>query len=144
METSTVEQRVANGARWLDENFPGWEARVNPDTLLMHDGSRCICGQVFEEERKNLDLYMYDGYSYASAHLFREAIAWLETTDDGRFTSYGALDQSMAYRLGFTIAYHPVSNGGGLSQQWGTLQEVWTKLLHDRSMERWAQGILEA
>jgi hypothetical protein len=49
----TVEERVANGARWLDENFPGWEKRINIKTLDLENGQSCICGQVFKRKAAN-------------------------------------------------------------------------------------------
>ena len=42
-----VNVRVRNGARWLDENFPGWVDRIDLETLNLSNGESCICGQVF-------------------------------------------------------------------------------------------------
>lgn len=41
---------VARGAAWLDENFPGWERRVDLSILDISDPALCICGQVVPQE----------------------------------------------------------------------------------------------
>lgn len=45
--------RVKRGARWLDENFPGWEKRIDTTTLDLANGETCICGQVFKKRQRN-------------------------------------------------------------------------------------------
>jgi hypothetical protein len=86
----SVQQRVRNGARWLDENFPGWMDRINLDTLALDDANTCICGQVFNEDAKewNNDMKGF-GYWYAEKTLFSEANAWIlgsvPKRDDGTY-----------------------------------------------------------
>lgn len=46
MTDSTVEARVAQGAAWLDTNFPGWERVIDLATLDLADGGVCILGQI--------------------------------------------------------------------------------------------------
>lgn len=41
----TNEERVAQGAAWLDERVPGWEQKVDTDTLVM--ASNCVADEVF-------------------------------------------------------------------------------------------------
>lgn len=67
----TVEERVDNGWRWLDENFPGWQERVNIFNLYLNEATRCICGQLFRGKGG------YSGYEYAERHLFAEANSWI-------------------------------------------------------------------
>lgn len=43
---STPEERVARGAAWLDANHPGWEARINLDTLACLSPLHCVMTQV--------------------------------------------------------------------------------------------------
>lgn len=74
--TLSAAQRVRNGARWLDENFPGWEDRINIATLSLEDGNNCICGQVFAGRARRLNSAM-SGYTYAEDHLFAEANSWI-------------------------------------------------------------------
>jgi hypothetical protein len=45
----TPEQRVANGAAWLDEDRPGWESKIDLARLDIASGIDCICGQVFAD-----------------------------------------------------------------------------------------------
>lgn len=46
--TLTVEERVANGVRWLDENAPEWRSKVDPAQLDMISSCQCVLGQVYE------------------------------------------------------------------------------------------------
>ncbi len=48
---STVEERVAAGAAWLDANEPGWERRIDLATLEVADGCRCVLAQIMPEHR---------------------------------------------------------------------------------------------
>ncbi len=64
--------RVKRGAKWLDENFPGWESRIKPKTLDLADGKQCICGQVFKGKKRGVS-----GYAYATVTLFSEANKWI-------------------------------------------------------------------
>lgn len=42
----TAAERVACGATFMDEQFPGWVSRVNPEVLDIDDGRDCVFGQV--------------------------------------------------------------------------------------------------
>lgn len=44
---STISERVARGAAWLDENKPEWWRRVSLIELEMASPCRCVLGQVF-------------------------------------------------------------------------------------------------
>jgi hypothetical protein len=39
-------QEVKAAAKWLDQKYPGWAERVDPDTLYMIKGSECVAGQL--------------------------------------------------------------------------------------------------
>jgi hypothetical protein len=116
MQLST-EERVANGARWLDEKFPGWESRIDPGTLDLTSGHHCICGQVFDEraEQSGVD----NGFNYATIHLFTQAVSWLGTVIDDEPTLFGA-----ARAMGF------IDHG---SETYDKLQEAWVDLLKERA-----------
>ena len=84
----TVKQRVNRGWRWLDENFPGWQERVNIETLSMVSGEDCICGQLFGDAMRkansspdNLTKHaghkFVHGYDYTERTLFTEANSWV-------------------------------------------------------------------
>lgn len=47
------ERTVANGARWLDTQKPGWYRLVNTSEINLHDNRHCILGQVFGPEASN-------------------------------------------------------------------------------------------
>jgi hypothetical protein len=70
---TTASERVARGARWLDE-FIGeeWVNRIDPDTLNLESDVSCICGQVFEVNGANLS-----GFTFAERTLFTEANSWI-------------------------------------------------------------------
>lgn len=43
----TIEQRVAAGAAWLDENRPDWMDRIFLNSLDVSDCTLCVLGQVY-------------------------------------------------------------------------------------------------
>ena len=46
---STIEERVARGAAWLDSELPGWVAEIDLNRLVLSSPCRCICGQLYGE-----------------------------------------------------------------------------------------------
>lgn len=50
MNPTTAEEAAANGAQLLDEQYPGWHNKVDPDTLDIADTCQCICGQLGQYE----------------------------------------------------------------------------------------------
>lgn len=44
---STVAERVAAGAAWLDENRPRWEDYIDLERLMLDDEEDCILGQLY-------------------------------------------------------------------------------------------------
>lgn len=49
-----MRERVRRGAEYLDERDPGWHRRINPDTLELGSGDRCVLGQLHGEFRLGL------------------------------------------------------------------------------------------
>lgn len=43
----TIEQRVADGAAWLDEKYPQWFDKIDLGILDMGSCTRCVLGQVY-------------------------------------------------------------------------------------------------
>ena len=39
-------ERVARGAAYMDENYPGWERKINLEILNVASPNSCICGQA--------------------------------------------------------------------------------------------------
>jgi hypothetical protein len=73
----TPEERVSNGAYWLDENFPGWADRINVEDLSLSSAENCICGQLFRDQDVGED-YNLSGFEFAHKTLFSEANSWIE------------------------------------------------------------------
>lgn len=46
--------RAGRGAAYLDEADPGWQTRLNPATLELADGARCVLGQLHGGFRSGL------------------------------------------------------------------------------------------
>ena len=47
--------RVLKGAHYLDDVAPGWYWRVDPDTIDLTSGDKCVLGQVFGYYRDTPD-----------------------------------------------------------------------------------------
>ena len=43
---SIIEERVAVGVEWLNENYPNWREQIDPARLQMSDPCHCILGQL--------------------------------------------------------------------------------------------------
>jgi hypothetical protein len=46
---STSAKRVARGAAFMDEFYPGWERKVDVTILDISSPDQCICGQVIPD-----------------------------------------------------------------------------------------------
>lgn len=57
---SSIEERVAAGARWLDEHRPGWVDRIDLETLDLGDPCRCVLGQEYGNYTFALDEILDD------------------------------------------------------------------------------------
>jgi hypothetical protein len=43
---ATIAERVARGAAYLDEREPGWDERIDLETLDLYAPCRCVLGQL--------------------------------------------------------------------------------------------------
>jgi hypothetical protein len=61
------------GAALLDQKIPGWEHRIDPETLEMGDPRHCVVGQIcgFYRPRFYGILQMSDNINVEVAHGFR-------------------------------------------------------------------------
>jgi hypothetical protein len=60
----TIAARVQRGAMLLDNKYPGWAARVNPEMLRMSDCGQCVLGQLFGHYHTGLlELRLLDSLS---------------------------------------------------------------------------------
>jgi hypothetical protein len=144
MMQATQKERVALGAQWLDSIVPGWETRINVDTLELKSSFRCICGQVFRgaaisEDDENAEEET-SGFQYACQTLFTQAIEWLRAEfnieTQSMFLNRGFLSDvpSIASALGF-VAPHNVSFYDQ-TRDMDALEREWRLLLADRAKER--------
>jgi hypothetical protein len=132
MAKLTIKGRVANGARWLDENFPGWEERIDPKTLMIWSGYDCICGQLFADEaKKSRAKGVENGYDWARSHLFYQANSWIsEMVGEATVRKFawnnegGQRSIAVAKVLGFS---------GGDDATSDQLEKSWKKLLKYRA-----------
>jgi hypothetical protein len=99
---------------------PGWESRVDLGTLKISSGLKCICGQVFEEDRSDNE----NGYGYFERTLASEGVAWLDAKGIGAFYAGAA--------LGFDVEIYYGDNERTLGQQWCNLEEAWTAEIKSR------------
>lgn len=108
-----LQARVSSGAKFLDENNPGWREKVDPSALEMHSCKGCVLGQLFDELAQ--DSFCNNGFEYG-------AIKFL--------TQNGRPDIGATRDLGFDI---PDSYAwdvdyvkwGGVA--WETLTDLWIK-----------------
>lgn len=58
MTHPVIAERVAAGAKLLDDKLPGWRARIKPDMLNMSSCHYCILGQLLGMfgERSSVEL----------------------------------------------------------------------------------------
>jgi hypothetical protein len=139
--------RVKRGAKWLDQNVPGWERRINVRTLDLENGSSCICGQVFKKEAKTSGHAYMTGFGWVRNNLFTEANSWVSTIVGPVYEPYEKpyeikrLHRADRVAIGLGFQDGKVSTDG---QTWSPfkgdrvvisfdlLQEAWLKLLRER------------
>lgn len=138
--------RAKRGARWLDEEFPGWEERINTRTLDLGRGEKCICGQVFQKKAGRSRKFS-DGFEYAEDTLFTEANAWInaivkmETKKQGLHSdSWNERAERVGIALGFQAGSIRWTRGSGrnitdgVDVDYGDLQLAWENLLAKRAV----------
>jgi hypothetical protein len=143
----TVEERVDNGWRWLEENFPGWHARIDRDTLDLAGSQNCICGQVFgdaaEANPGACGTLTPSGYKLADKTLFAEANGWISTlvaqdpagtlviTETGELSgwteAHDRRSAAVAISLGFLAADHDPAD----RRRYDGLQAEWQRRLDE-------------
>jgi hypothetical protein len=146
MTDSTYKERVARGAQWLDCIVPGWEQRIDVETLELVSAQRCICGQLFAKEAFALarNGEYYSGFSYAKDTLFSEAISWLRSTYGVSQVSLDpSYDESQSPRtliageLGFAVLYsQDTSAYEERDEEMNALEAEWRLLLAERAKRR--------
>lgn len=89
---STIAQRVEAGAAWLDGVYPGWDEHVDPWSLDMAHGERCILGQL-----GNSNKY------YVGVLAYREEAHWTIQSTYGVVADMHHLDYDSVVDYGFVV-----------------------------------------
>lgn len=100
--------RAAKGAELLDEVRPGWEDRVNPDSLNMYNTSWCVLGQLEGDYDFAVHTLLKLSYQASWVHGFHIPLSEVPPSPPG-----GATTESM------TEVYRP-------------LTEAWRALIAER------------
>jgi hypothetical protein len=113
-----VQERVARGARWLDEVSPGWRDAMALRTFDLANGCQCVLGQVFAEAAAPAG----SGYDYALSNFV--------TRDE----LVACPEWPAAH--GFTLE-HPGARWSQESLQlqaaeWAALEAEWSSVIHGR------------
>lgn len=138
--TTLVSERVAAGAAWLDKVDPGWEFKVDPNTLSMKDGCRCVCGQVFAEVANSPD-HFYSGYAYVRDVLrpqyAPQAPGWPAWSMQHGFTYDGRQvnDTWKALVAGNADSDHMALYRRAEQRLWEELRTAWQLLIEARRAE---------
>jgi hypothetical protein len=120
---STITERVAAGAAWLDANRPGWVERIDLDTLDLGDPCRCVLGQDFAA----------DSQGYTSGF-----DAGLVAVTDGGLTEDG-------YRHAADAGFYAVADlsdndddddGFRMNKEYRELTDAWRALIRERRAAR--------
>lgn len=100
---STIEERVARGAAFLDEKLPGWwqKEQISLNRLDLSDGCGCVVGQLYEPRAHADDTET--GFEAAID------VAWLD------------LDYPIAVANGFYAAFH--GGPAGAAAEYARLDE---------------------
>lgn len=112
-----TEERVERGARLLDEIAPGWETRINLETLDLESTYSCICGQLFAENGRTSELsqgpsFYQSGFDWFACTLYEQGAAWAKALGAKAHTS----------QFGFDIE----------AEEYEELQDAWIDLIKDR------------
>jgi hypothetical protein len=143
---NAAKTRVCRGARWLDENFPGWEERIDLDSLQLTSAYKCICGQLFEKEGAALKPDV-TGFNYAVNHLFAQANSWISETVGMKPVvgpigyRYGVRNERsdrVAKALGFHDGACKIKRTKSDSYwvSYSALEQAWRDLLGERALIR--------
>lgn len=106
---TAVEERVAQGVRWLDAVRPGWESKIQTKDLDLANPDKCVLGQVFADQRADDAATWYRGYNWTVDNL----LSYDEAADCG-FDAHTGLDVSSI-------------------TQFAALERAWLKVLAERA-----------
>jgi hypothetical protein len=108
----SIEERVANGVRWLDEHAPAnWRQLIDVEKLGMRNADSCVLGQVFSPANRRKSGSSDDwslGFYWAG---------WKFGTDVTEISQFG-----------FTVPWDGTSFEER-QRTWDALHEEWTRVL---------------
>lgn len=113
---ATLNERVLDGALWLDNYRPGWAAEIDTDELRMQSACNCVLGQL-------------DGGDAAGYYQFLKKLAESQTGAPWGLSGYVATE-AWSQDHGFTI--NEDIWPADIEDVWGELRDYW----QDRIAER--------
>lgn len=139
----TIEQRVAKGAAWLDEKYPGWWAKVDIATLAVSSCRKCVLAQVYdrvipEQERGQVLAQVLNKMRPVERRTFAEA---LEADTPHAAGGFNVLTE---YHDGLNIASHVYGFALGpgnrnlpltAAQEFAALTDEWTRVIISRRLD---------
>lgn len=139
----TIEQRVAKGAAWLDEKYPGWWAKVDIATLAVSSCRKCVLAQVYdrlipEGERGQILAQVLGEMGPMQRRTFAEALE-----ADGPYAA-GGFNVLTEYHDGLDIASHvygfALAPGNWdlpltAAQEFAALTDEWTRVIISRRLD---------
>jgi len=118
--------RVKRGLKWLEETHgPGWEDKIDMETLDLQNGDKCVLGQLYSEEAKSRG---GDGYMYGGRMLWDERLGLHPSQDP--LIHFGFC----APRLGSCSCGCGAKVNDGYT--WDRLQRAWEYVLEPRVSSR--------
>lgn len=128
---------VTRGAAFLDAVAPGWEGRINLQTLDLESTYDCVCGQVFQElaDKSPCDSMLPEpGYWWTTRNLLHEGAMFVRSHIKERSDLFPAKrGQHVMADLGFNV---PVRDYGSIvtlsCDEWPLLREAWVALIKER------------
>jgi|SRR5687767_3155980 len=143
MSVMTVQDRVAQGAAWLDIRYPGWFNGIDLSILDLADCHQCVLGQVYTgciptEERNQLLAQVVTGHAKKtgrSVHYWAEAISYwggYNVLHDFHELPRGGRDHGFHADVQYdedTLDYYKASEA-----DYAALLDEWTKVIIERRL----------
>jgi hypothetical protein len=123
--------RVKRGAALLDERIPGWDQRIDLDTLRIADSGQCVLGQLYTESR-DVPMWVYcecespAKYQRTYPDADPDVIVCIANYAAGRVLL--GLDDAGCAENGFL----DLTTGLGRRKQYDRLDEAWAQLIRER------------
>lgn len=97
---TTIADRVALGAAWLDQHYPNWVNAIDLDTLDVSNCTSCVLGQVYtgcipadEQDQLLAQVVRRNWYAGHDKGFEEFRAEWAESVQDGTHGGYNILYQ---------------------------------------------------